>query len=292
MNIALVGLGTMGAGMARRLVDADLRVSGFDTSPEARARAAEHGADVHDTLEKALGAAAGPRIVWLMLPAGEVTRSVLSEVLDHCGPGDIVVDGGNSHFADAAAHAERAAECGAAFADVGVSGGQWGAEHGYGLMVGADEDAYRALGPALHALSSDGGHRRVGGPGSGHLVKALHNGVQYGIMQAYAEGFALLRAHPEVDAVAALDAWQSGSSIRSWLLEQILAAVEADPSLTGVEPVVPDSGMGRWTSEESIRLGVPTPVLAAALHSRFRSRSDGAAERMLRAARSQIGGQR
>ncbi|SDD38319.1 NADP-dependent phosphogluconate dehydrogenase [Glycomyces harbinensis] len=292
MNIALVGLGAMGSGMAGRLVDAGLRVDGFDSDAEARARARGRGASVHETLEQTLAASPGPRVVWLMLPAGVVTRSVTATVLDAVGHGDIVVDGGNSHFADAAGHSERAVGRGAAFADVGVSGGQWGAEHGYGLMVGADEDTYRALTPVLDALSADGGHRRVGGPGSGHLVKALHNGVQYGILQAYAEGFALLRAHPEVDAAAALGAWQAGSSVRSWLLEQIIAAVEADPGLDDVEPVVPDSGMGRWTSEEAIRLGVPTPVIAAALHARFRSRSDGSAERMLRAARTRIGGQR
>ncbi|HEU5129763.1 MAG TPA: NADP-dependent phosphogluconate dehydrogenase [Glycomyces sp.] len=292
MNIALVGLGTMGSGMAGRLVDAGLRVDGFDTDPQARDRARARGATVHEMLESALAAPEGPRVLWLMLPAGAVTRSVMATVLDAAAPGDIVVDGGNSHFTDAAEHAARAAERGAAFADVGVSGGKWGAEHGYGLMIGADEDTYDALTPVLDALSADGGHRRVGGPGSGHLVKALHNGVQYGILQAYAEGFALLRAHPEVDAPAALAAWQSGSSVRSWLLEQIIAAVEDTPDLADVEPVVPDSGMGRWTSEEAIRLGVPTPVLAAALHTRFRSRSDGTAERMLRAARTRIGGQR
>ncbi|WP_100444703.1 NADP-dependent phosphogluconate dehydrogenase [Glycomyces xiaoerkulensis] len=292
MNIALIGLGTMGCGMAGRLVEAGFGVDGFDTSPEARSHARDRGAVVHRTLEATLAAASAPRIAWLMLPAGETTRAVIATVLASAGPGDLVVDGGNSHFQDAAAHAELAEARGAKFADVGVSGGKWGWKHGYGLMVGADPDAYRCLSPMLDALAADGGHRRVGGPGAGHLVKALHNGVQYGILQAYAEGYALLRAHPEVDALAALEAWQSGSSIRSWLLEQILAAVESDPALEDVDPVVPDSGMGRWTSEEAIRLGVPAPVLGAALHARFRSRSDGAAERLLRASRTQIGGQR
>lgn len=291
-DIGLIGLGKMGHGIALRLRQAGMRVVGTDIDPASREAAAELGVELVDGIPAVVAALPARSVVWLMLPAGEITRRSIADVAASLTAPQIVVDGGNSHFEDAAEHARIVAQRGGEFVDVGVSGGQWGWKEGYGLMVGASEQTYAELAPVLDALSGDTPHSRVGGCGAGHLVKAIHNGVQYAVMQAYAEGFALLEAHPEVDPLSAMSAWQNGSSVRSWLLEQMLAALAENPQLDGVVPVVPDSGMGRWTAEEAIRCGVPTPVLTAALYARFRSRSSQSAEKLLRASRTQIGGQR
>lgn len=292
MQIGFVGLGRMGAGMVGRLRAAGLDVVAFDTKESAREAATANGTRVVQSVAELIGELTPPRRIWLMLPSGASTQAVVTELAQLLSAGDVLVDGGNSDFREAKARQELLAPCGAEFVDVGVSGGQWGWRHGYGLMVGAAECAYAKLRPVLDALSADGGHVRVGECGAGHLVKALHNGVQYAIMEAYAEGFALLEAHPEVDSITAMQAWQQGSSIRSYLLEQMTAALVANPKLDGVSTQVPDSGMGRWTAEEAVRLGVPTPLMTMALHLRFASRSGSAAERLLRASRTQIGGQR
>jgi 6-phosphogluconate dehydrogenase len=231
-------------------------------------------------------------VIWLMLPAGELTWGAIDDLSAILDAGDLVIDGGNSDFRDAPRHVEKLDARGVRFADVGVSGGQWGWRNGYGLMVGASPEAYERIEPILASLSADGGHFRVGDVGSGHLVKAIHNGIQYGVLEAYAEGYALLMEHPEVETLAAMSAWQGGSSIRSWLLEQTVESLRENPELNGVGTQVSDSGMGRWTAEEAIRLGVSTPVLTAGLQARFASRADGAANKLLVAARGRIGGQK
>lgn len=292
MQIGVLGLGKMGGGMALRLVQGGHDVVGTDLSDESRARAEANGARAVPNIAELAASLDSPRVVWVMLPPGEPTRSSIAELSGVLAPGDLVIDGGNSDFRDAATNESVLRAKGVRFADVGTSGGQWGWQNGYGLMVGADDATFEQLVPFLEALAAPGGYSLVGGVGSGHLVKAIHNGVQYGIMQAYAEGFALLEAHPEVDTLAAMNAWQGGSSIRSWLLEQTVAALSENPTLDGVGDQVSDSGMGRWTAEEAIRLAISTPVLTAGLQARFASRADSAQQRLLVAARGRIGGQK
>ncbi|MBM9467851.1 NADP-dependent phosphogluconate dehydrogenase [Nakamurella leprariae] len=292
MQIGLIGLGKMGGGMVRRLQEAGHRVFGVDLGADARRAAEEHGATTFEDVGSMIAALPAPRVVWIMLPAGRITREAIAGLAGQLTEGDLVVDGGNSDFRDAPGHAQTLGAAGVGFADVGVSGGQWGWQAGYGMMVGASDEHFELLEPALQALAAPDGYSLVGGVGAGHLVKAIHNGVQYGVLQAYAEGFALLSAHEEVDRLAAMSAWQGGSSIRGWLLGQMVTALRESPDLDGALTAVADSGMGRWTAEEAIRLAVPTPVLAAALHARFASRSDGAANKLLTASRAQIGGQK
>jgi 6-phosphogluconate dehydrogenase len=291
MQIGLIGLGKMGSGMAQRLLKGGIDVVGFDANEQARELAQDAGISTVPTLDALAASLDAPRSFWVMVPPGEITTTVITSLAALAQPGDLVVDGGNSDFRDAPARRDAMEAAGGRFADVGVSGGQWGWKTGYGLMVGSTEEDFSRLEPVLTALSSDGGFTRVGGVGAGHFVKAIHNGVQYGIMQAYAEGFAMLSAHDEIDVLAGMRAWQNGSSVRSWLLENIIQALQENPTLDSVPIAVPDSGMGRWTAEEAVRLGVATPVLTAALFERFASRDEeGLAHRLLVASRTQIGG--
>ena len=290
MRLGLIGLGTMGGGMLARLREARHDVVGCDISAAARDAVAALGATAVATAGELAAVLPPPRVVWLMLPAGASTETMLRELADLLSPGDLVADGGNSDFRTAAAHARLLGQRGIAFADVGVSGGQWGSKTGYGLTVGGTGDDFERLRSALEALSAPSAFAHVGGIGAGHLVKAVHNGVQYGLMQAYAEGYALLAACGGTDVLAAMEVWQNGCSIRSFLLGQMIAALRANPALNGVPARVPDSGMGRWTVEEATRLGVPTPVLSSALQARFASQDDGVAARLLSASRRQVGG--
>ncbi|WP_338024620.1 MULTISPECIES: NADP-dependent phosphogluconate dehydrogenase [Amycolatopsis] len=290
MQLGLVGLGTMGGPMARRLAAAGHEVIGADSSPTAAERARAAGTSVTGSLADLVAALTPPRAVWVMVPP-PATGGVVDELAGLLADGDLVVDGGNSDWREAAGRAARLAESGVRFLDVGVSGGQWGWRHGYGLTVGgAAEDAER-IHPVLAALAAPGAVAVVGPTGAGHFVKAVHNAVEYGLMQAYAEGFALLSARDGLDPLTALRVWQAGCSARSFLLEQTVDALAADPALTGVGSAVADSGMGRWTAEEAVRQGIATPVLTAALQARFASRDDErAASRLLVAARARIGG--
>jgi 6-phosphogluconate dehydrogenase len=291
MHIGLIGLGTMGGRMLVRLRDHGHDVVGCDVSASARTTAANAGIRAVATVDELVAALSAPRVLWVMLPAGDTTSAVLRELADLLTVGDLVVDGGNSDFRDADARATLLGQHGIRFMDVGVSGGQWGWKTGYGLTAGGAAEDFERLRPTLEALSAPSGFAHVGGIGAGHLVKAVHNGVQYGLMQAYAEGYALLTAHQDVDVVSSLRVWQNGCSIRSFLLDQMLTALRDTPALDEVPPQVPDSGMGRWTVEEATRLGIPTPVLRIALQARFASRDDGAAARLLSASRTQVGGQ-
>lgn len=291
MQIAFAGLGRMGGPMARRLTEAGHEVAGFDVSPDALERAASGGVKTAASLDGLVAAVQSPRVVWLMLPAGQATSTVLAQLADLLDPGDLIADGGNSDWRDAQPRAAELAARGIRFVDVGVSGGVSGWRHGYGLTAGGAPADVQRLQPVLAALAARGAAARVGDTGAGHFAKAVHNGVEYGLMQAYAEGFALLSARGDVDALASLRVWQAGCAVRSFLLEQITAALTANPGLDGISAAVADSGMGRWTAEEATRLGVPAPVLTMALHARFASRDTAQlANRLLVAARAQIGG--
>lgn len=292
MQIGLIGLGTMGGRMLVRLREHGHDVTAFDLDDLALDRAREAGAVVARSARDLVSALPPERVVWLMLPAGKATRMVIRELAGLLSSGDLLVDGGNSDFRDAPGHAELLAESGIGFADVGVSGGQWGWRTGYGLTVGGPAEHFQRLEPVLAALAAPDAVAHVGGIGAGHLAKAVHNGVQYGVMQAYAEGYALLAAHDEVDALAAVNVWQNGCSIRSFLLEQMVGALRANPDLEGVASQVQDSGMGRWTAEEAIKMAVPTPVLSMALQARFVSRDDRIASKLLNISRAQVGGQK
>ncbi|WP_301302835.1 phosphogluconate dehydrogenase (NAD(+)-dependent, decarboxylating) [Prauserella alba] len=287
VQLGLVGLGKMGFNMRERLRAAGHDVVGFDQNPDV--------SDVSSLadLAKALDA---PRIVWVMVPAGEATRATVAELGGLLSSGDLVIDGGNSRFTDDSDNAAVLAEHGVKYVDVGVSGGVWGKDNGYGLMAGGDEsDIERAM-PIFDALRPEGprdeGFAHAGGVGAGHYAKMVHNGIEYGLMQAYAEGFELLEASDVVDNVpGVIKAWQRGTVVRSWLLDLLIRAVEEDPELAELEGYVEDSGEGRWTLEEAINNSVPAPVISAALFARFASRQeDSSAMRAVAALRNQFGG--
>jgi 6-phosphogluconate dehydrogenase len=300
--IGMVGLGRMGANMARRMARAGLPVHGHDEAPGARdALAAEPGVRLHATLAglidglRAETPADAPLIVWLMLPAGEPTGQALAAVMRRLRPGDLIVDGGNANYRDSQHRAREAAQAGLRFVDCGVSGGVWGLENGYCLSLGGSDDAVAALAPYARALAPrpDAGWLHCGPSGAGHFVKMIHNGIEYGMMQAIAEGFALLGGRRDLalplGEIAEL--WRHGSVVRSWLLD-LTAEALADPhAADALAPVVADSGEGRWTLEEAIRQGTPAPVIAASLMSRFDSQ--GAADpanRLLALMRQAFGG--
>jgi 6-phosphogluconate dehydrogenase len=293
--LAMVGLGRMGANMARRLGQAGVAVHGVDADGGARsALQGAPGVTVHETLEAALAALPAPRTVWLMLPAGGATQAVLDELLQQLGSGDLVIDGGNADHRDSRRRAEVFAGRGIGFADCGVSGGVWGLENGYCLMFGADGAAAPRVAALARVLAPapDRGWVHCGAPGAGHFVKMIHNGIEYGAMQAYAEGFALLDGSQyRLDPAKVGEAWRHGSVIRSWLLDLTVAALAEPDALNAVQPYVADSGEGRWTVEEAIRQGTPAPVIALALMSRLDSqgRAD-TANRLLALMRKGFGG--
>ena len=284
MKIGMVGLGRMGGNMAQRLRRRGHEVVGYDRNPEI--------ADVKSMAEltEALPA---PRVVWVMVPAGEPTRSTITELAKLLAASDLVIDGGNSNYRDSIARSEQLAAEGIAFVDVGVSGGVWGLENGYGLMVGGAPEHVALIRPVLEALApEDGGLVHAGPVGAGHFTKMVHNGIEYGLMQAYAEGYELLRASElGIDVPGAVEAWRHGTVIRSWLLDLLARALEEDPDLTQLKGWADDSGEGRWTVEEAVRLAVPAPVITSALFARFASRQEESpAMKVIAALRQQFGG--
>ncbi|MGW9477078.1 phosphogluconate dehydrogenase (NAD(+)-dependent, decarboxylating) [Saccharomonospora azurea] len=286
-QLGLVGLGKMGFNMRERLRAAGHDVVGYDRNTEV--------GDVA-SLQELASALSAPRIVWVMVPAGEPTRQTIAELADLLHEGDLVIDGGNSRYTDDARNAELLGRHGIGYLDVGVSGGVWGKDNGYGLMVGGSEaDVERAM-PFFDALRPEGPREEsfahAGGVGAGHYAKMVHNGIEYGLMQAYAEGFELLDASKVVQNVpAVVKAWQRGTVVRSWLLELLVRALDEDPELDDLEGYVEDSGEGRWTLEEAVNNAVPAPVISAALFARFSSRQeDSAAMRAVAALREQFGG--
>ncbi|MGE3412587.1 MAG: phosphogluconate dehydrogenase (NAD(+)-dependent, decarboxylating) [Dehalococcoidia bacterium] len=283
MEVGIVGLGRMGAGIAARLRRDGHVVVGYDRNPEV--------SDV-GSLAELVGRLAAPRVVWLMVPAGEVTEATFEEALGLLEAGDVVIDGGNSWYRDSMRRGASAAARGVEFVDCGTSGGIWGLENGFCLMVGASSAAFAAVEPVLASLAPAGGYAHVGPVGAGHYVKMVHNGIEYGLMQAYAEGFALLEAYDEpIDLQGVSALWNHGSVVRSWLLELAERAFASDPGLERLRGYVDDSGEGRWTVNEAVARGVPAHVLGAALFNRFDSRDDNSfAMRVLAALRNEFGG--
>lgn len=295
MDIAMIGLGRMGANMAERLLRGGHRVHGYDAAPAARLAAAERGIAIAETPDTLVAALPTPRVVWLMVPAGGIVEATLAVLQPLLSAGDIVIDGGNSHFHDSMRRAEALAQRGVHFVDCGTSGGIWGLAEGYSLMVGGDEDAVESLRPVFAALAPapDRGWGRVGPAGAGHYAKMIHNGIEYGMMQAYAEGFSILGHKREFafDLAQVADIWRTGSVVRSWLLDLTAEALKKNPTLDGIAPWVADSGEGRWTAAEAIALDVPAPVITLSLLERLRSRDDDSfTDKLLAAMRSQFGG--
>ena len=295
MDIGMIGLGRMGGDMARRLMRGGHRVVVYDSQPEAVQALVDEGADGASSIEELAGQLPSPRVVWVMVPSGEPTESTIDALADALSPEDVIIDGGNSNYKDSVRRAASLAERGLFFMDAGTSGGIWGLEEGYSIMVGGDPEVFRRLEPVFQTLApgSDRGYGRVGPAGSGHFVKMVHNGIEYGLMQAYAEGFELMRAKEEfgLDLAQIAGIWRHGSVVRSWLLDLTAAALDDDPGLETIQAYVEDSGEGRWTVQESVDLNVPTPVISLALQARFRSRQEqpfGA--RLLAAMRNQFGG--
>ncbi|MFL6206879.1 MAG: phosphogluconate dehydrogenase (NAD(+)-dependent, decarboxylating) [Acidimicrobiales bacterium] len=283
MKLGMVGLGRMGGNMAERLRAAGHEVVGYDAFSDAT--------DVA-TLDALVEALPAPRLVWVMVPAGDPTEHTVTTLAGLLAKGDVVVDGGNSNWRDSARRAGVLAEAGIRFVDAGTSGGIWGRTEGYCLMVGGDAEAVAFAQPVFDALAPEGGFVHTGVPGTGHFTKMVHNGVEYGLMQAYAEGYELLaRSGLNIDAKGALSAWREGSVVRSWLLDLLVRALDQRPGLEGLAPVAQDSGEGRWTVQEAIERGVATPVISAALHARFVSQDqENVAMRAIAALREQFGG--
>jgi 6-phosphogluconate dehydrogenase len=296
MQIGMIGLGRMGGNMARRLALGGADVVAFDRSAQARESLAQvKGVATVASLAELVQRLKAPRILWLMLPAGAVTEETLSSVASLLASGDLVVDGGNAHYRDAQRRAQTLAQRGVQFADAGVSGGVWGLEYGYGLMVGGAPAAIERLAPFLRVLApgAQRGWLHCGPVGAGHFVKMVHNGIEYGMMQSYAEGFALLQARSdlELDVAKIAESWRYGTVIRSWLLDLTAGFLAQDSKLDSLEPFVADSGEGRWTAVEAIELGVPTPVMSLALMMRFASQGRGDyASRLLARMRQGFGG--
>jgi 6-phosphogluconate dehydrogenase len=295
MELGMVGLGRMGANMTARLVRGGQRVIGFDPKPEARQRIEEEGAESAASLEALVAGLAAPRTLWLMVPAGEITDGSLAALTPLLSAGDTIVDGGNSNYRDTLRRAARLAERRIHFVDCGTSGGIWGLERGYALTIGGDQAAVERLRPIFEVLAPapDRGWGRVGPVGSGHFTKMVHNGIEYALMQGYAEGFSILRHKREfaLDLHQVAEIWRHGSVVRSWLLELTANALAQNPTLDGIAPVVEDSGEGRWTVAEAIELNVPAPAITLSLLERLRSRDrDSFADKLLSALRNQFGG--
>jgi 6-phosphogluconate dehydrogenase len=294
MEIGLIGLGKMGGNMAERLVKHGHRVVGCDPSPEAQERVRKVGVETANSIPELVGMLKQtPKIVWSMVKSGEVTENVLGKIAAELKPGDIVIDGGNSKFSDSARHYNEMKAKNLQFMDAGTSGGIWGLTEGYCMMVGGDKETFQAVEPLLRSLAPENGLMHVGPSGSGHYVKMVHNGIEYALMQSYAEGFEILKAspYPNLDMKAICDLWMHGSVVRSWLLELAGNAFSKDPNLDNIRGYVEDSGEGRWTVMESIEHAVPAPVIMLSLCLRFRSRqSDSYSMKVLAALRNEFGG--
>ena len=295
MEIGMIGLGRMGGNMVQRLLSGGHRVVTYDQSREAVAASEAQGSVGAASLEDLVARLHRPRAVWMMVPAGPPTEDTLDGLLPLLEAGDAVLDGGNANYKDTLRRVQKLADAGIDLLDVGTSGGIWGLAHGYSLMVGGKKEAFQRLEPLFQTLApgEDRGYSHVGTVGAGHFVKMVHNGVEYGLMQAYAEGFSILEAKREfqLDLAQIAHTWRYGSVVRSWLLDLCADALEEDPGLEGLQAYVEDSGEGRWTVQESVDLAVPAPVITLSLQERFRSRQDqpfGA--RLLAALRNRFGG--
>ena len=292
MELGLIGLGRMGASMARRLLGGGHRVVVYDRNLEAVRSVEKDGAVAADRLEELVDSLAKPRAVWLMIPAGEPVTETIEVLMPLLSPDDTIIDGGNSYYRDSVARADMLQSKGLHFLDVGTSGGIWGLKDGYCLMIGGEEEAFRRLEPSFRSLAAEGGYAFVGPSGAGHFAKMVHNGIEYGMLQAYAEGFELLRASQyKLELAQLARIWNHGSVVRSWLLELAGRALSADPDLSSVKGYVEDSGEGRWTVLEAVERAVPVPVLTESLYARFRSRQEESfAAKVIAALRQEFGG--
>lgn len=293
MQLGIVGIGKMGLQIARRLGARGVQVAGFDRSPEARRALVASGGAEAESLEKVALLLKTPRVVWVMVPAGPATDGVIDSLLNICAPGDVIIDGGNSHFKDSMRRAALCAERGIGFIDCGTSGGVHGERDGFCLMTGGDRQVMSTAEPLFKLLAQDGGYLHVGPSGSGHYTKMVHNAIEYALMEAYGEGFELLAARKDfaIDSEAVARLWGHGSVIRSWLLELAAAALQKDPGLAGIRGYVTDTGEGRWAALEAIEQGIPVPGILLALTQRQRSRQDESfAAKVVAALRHEFGG--
>jgi 6-phosphogluconate dehydrogenase len=295
MELGMIGLGRMGANMTERLVKGGHRVVGFDPKPEARAQVEDKGAESAGSLDVLVARLKTPRALWMMVPAGSITDATVTALLPLLAAGDVLVDGGNSNYKDTLRRANAAADNKIGYIDCGTSGGVWGLAEGYSMMVGGDEAVVERLRPIFEALAPapDRGWGRVGPVGSGHFAKMIHNGIEYGLMQAYAEGFSILQHKREfgLDLHQIAEIWRYGSVVRSWLLDLTADALDKNPTMNGIAPYVADSGEGRWTVAEAIDLDVPAPVITLSLLERLRSRdTESFSDKLLSAMRNQFGG--
>jgi 6-phosphogluconate dehydrogenase len=295
MDIAMIGLGRMGANMAQRLLRGGHRVVGFDPAEAARKLIEDKGAESAASLEALVAKLKAPRVMWLMVPAGAITDSTIDALTPLLAAGDTLIDGGNSNYRDTQRRAQALAPRRIHYVDSGTSGGIWGLAEGYSLMIGGDEQVVERLRPIFATLAPapDKGWGRVGEVGSGHYTKMIHNGIEYGLMQAYAEGFSILQHKSEfkLDLHQIAEIWRYGSVVRSWLLDLTADALEKNPTLHGIAPYVADSGEGRWTVAEAVELGVPAMVITASLLGRFQSQdNDSFSDKLLAAMRNQFGG--
>ena len=295
MDLAMIGLGKMGLNMATRLARGGHRVVGYARTDASVQEAIQLGAEGAHSLEEVAGKLTTPRVIWLMIPAGKVTDATIEHLSTLLEAGDIIIDGGNSNYKDSVRHAAQLEPRGIEFVDCGTSGGIWGLAEGYSLMIGGKPEVVEKLRPIFQTLAPgvDKGWGHVGPHGAGHYVKMVHNGIEYGMMQAFAEGFSILRAKEEfgLDLAQISHIWQHGSVVRSWLLDLAANALDEDTALTDIKPWVADSGEGRWTVFESIDLDVAAPVITLALQMRFLSRDEeNYTARMLAALRNQFGG--
>ncbi len=295
MELGMVGLGRMGANMVERLVRGRHRLVGYDRDAGAVARVVAAGAEGADSLSGLAGKLGKPRAVWIMVPSGSPVDDTIATLLPLLSKGDILIDGGNSNYKDTQRRAASLKSQGFQFVDVGTSGGIWGLKEGYSMMIGGDSTAVEHLRPLFETLApgKDIGWGHVGPSGSGHFVKMIHNGIEYGMMQAFAEGFAILKKKNEfaLDLHQVAEIWRTGSVVRSWLLDLTALALKANPEMAGIAPYVSDSGEGRWTVAEAVDLDVPAPIITLSLLQRLTSRdSDSYSDKLLAAMRNQFGG--
>ncbi len=294
MQLAMIGLGRMGMNMAKRLLSGGHQVVAYNRSPQKTDQLVKNGAVGVYSLPEAVQALSPPRIVWIMLPAGSLVDDYLEQFREQLSPGDIIVDGGNTYYKDDVRRSRFLGEKKIQLVDAGVSGGVWGLKNGYCLMLGGDEAVYRFLYPLFKSLAPLNGYLYCGDTGSGHFVKMVHNGIEYGMMQAYAEGFDILKASPYSESLNFEDVahlWNQGSVVRSWLLELVESAFKKDPRLSHIKGVVADSGEGRWTIDQAVESGVSAPVIALSLMARFRSQTEDAfSDRVVAALRQEFGG--
>jgi 6-phosphogluconate dehydrogenase len=295
MDIAMIGLGRMGANMAQRLLRGGHRVVGFDPAVAARELLEKNGGETAATLQLTVAKLKAPRALWLMVPSGEITDTTINNLMPLLAAGDTIIDGGNSNYRDTQRRAAAAAQRQLQYVDSGTSGGIWGLAEGYSLMIGGDKAVVERLRPIFETLApaQDQGWGRVGPVSSGHYTKMVHNGIEYGLMQAYAEGFSILQHRKEfnLDLAQIAEIWRYGSVVRSWLLDLTASALAKNPTLKGIAPYVADSGEGRWTVADAIELGVSAPVITLSLLERLRSRDDDSfTDKLLAAMRNQFGG--